>query len=127
MISWGLQEVTKYMLSPGFLQMDSGTMINMDKWKQIPKDLQAIITEVMKDMEYVATMRQMMIIEKEDNVRLKAGMEFIQLPPEEAKKLLKIIHDETWNFVLKSAPEYGPKLQKASSKKALPKGAFPWQ
>jgi len=127
MTSWGLQEVTKYMLLPGFFQMEPATMINMDKWKQIPKEAQDIIMDVMKDMEYVATMRQMLIMEKEDNVRLKAGMEFIQLPPEEAKKLLKIIHDETWNFVLKSAPEYGPKLQKASSKKALPKGAFPWQ
>lgn len=127
MISWGLQEVTKYMLLPGFFQMEPATMINMNKWKQIPKDVQAIIMDVMKDIEYIATMRQLMIVEKEDNVRLKAGMEFIQLPPEEAKKLLKVIHDATWEFVIKSAPEYGPKLQKASSKKALPKGAFPWQ
>lgn len=127
MVSWGLQEVTKYMLLPGFFQMEPATMINMDKWKQIPKDVQAIIMDVMKDIEYVATMRQLMIMEKEDNVKLKAGMEFIQLPPEEAKKLLQVIHDETWKFVIKSAPEYGPKLQKASSKKALPKAAFPWQ
>jgi TRAP-type C4-dicarboxylate transport system substrate-binding protein len=127
MTSWGLQEVTKYMLLPGFFQMEPATMINMDKWKQIPKDVQAIIMDVMKDIEYIATMRQLMIVEKEDNIKLKAGMEFIQLPPEEAKKLLKVIHDATWEFVLKSAPEYGPKLQKASSKKALPKGAFPWQ
>lgn len=127
MISWGLQEVTKYMLLPGFFQMEPATMINMDKWKQIPRDVQTIIMEVMQDMEYIATMRQLMIIEKEDNVRKKAGMEFIQLPPEEATKLLKVIHDETWKFVIQNAPDYGPKLQKASSKQALPKGAFPWQ
>ncbi|HPU28982.1 MAG TPA: TRAP transporter substrate-binding protein DctP [Syntrophorhabdaceae bacterium] len=127
MISWGLQEVTKYMILPGFFQMEPATMINMDKWKQIPKDVQKIISDVMQDMEYVATMRQMMIMEKEDNVRRKAKMEFIELPSEEAQKLLKIIHDETWKFVIQSAPEYGPKLQKATTKKAVPKGAFPWQ
>jgi TRAP-type C4-dicarboxylate transport system substrate-binding protein len=127
MISWGLQEVTKYMVLPGFFQMEPATMINMEKWKQIPKDVQAIIMNVMQDMEYVATMRQMMIMEKEDNVRKKAGMEFIQLPPGEAEKFLRVVYDETWKSVLQTAPEYGPKLQKASSKKALPKGAFPWQ
>ncbi len=127
MISWGLQEVTKYMILPGFFQMEPATMINMDKWKQIPKDVQTIISKTMEEMEYIATMRQFMIVEKEDNVRKKAGMEFIQLPPEEAQKLLKIIYDETWKFMIQTAPEYGPKLQKATSKKALPRGAFPWQ
>jgi TRAP-type C4-dicarboxylate transport system substrate-binding protein len=127
MISWGLQEVTKYMMIPGFFQMEPATMINMDKWNKIPKDVQAIIMETMKEMEYVATMRTFMIMEKEDNVRRKAGMEFIQLPPEEAKKFSQIVIEKTWEYVLQSAPEYGPKLQKASSKKALPKGAFPWQ
>lgn len=127
MVSWGLHEVTKYMLLPGFFQMEPATMINMDKWKQIPTDVQVIIMDVMKDIEYIATMRQLMILEKEDNIRLKAGMEFITLPPAENKKLLKVIHDETWKSVLATAPEYGPKLQKASSKEALPKAAFPWQ
>ncbi len=127
MISWGLQEVTKYMMLPGFFQMEPATMINMDKWKQIPKDVQTIIMDVMKDMEYVATMRQFMIVEKEDNVRKKAGMEFIQLPPDEAKKFHQIVTEKTWEYVLQAAPEYGAKLRKASAKKALPKNTFPWQ
>jgi TRAP-type C4-dicarboxylate transport system substrate-binding protein len=127
MISWGLQEVTKYMMLPGFFQMEPATMINMDKWNKIPKDVQAIILETMKEMEYIASMRNFMIMEKEDNVRRKAGMEFIQLPPEEATKLSLVVIEKTWEYVIQSAPEYGPKLQKASSKKALPKGAFPWQ
>ena len=99
----------------------------MDKWNKIPKDVQAIIMETMKEMEYIATMRTVMLMEKEDSVRRKAGMEFIQLPPEEAKKFSQIVIDKTWEYVIQSAPEYGPKLQKVSSKKALPKGAFPWQ
>jgi TRAP-type C4-dicarboxylate transport system substrate-binding protein len=127
MTSWGLQEVTKYVILPGFFQMEPATMINMDKWKQIPKDVQAKIQEIMKDMEYVATMRQFMIMDKEDNTRRKAGMEYIQLPPAEAKKLLEIINEKTWEFVLQTAPEYAPKLRKACSKKALRKGTFPWQ
>ena len=126
MTSWGLHEVTKYMILPGFFQMEPATMINMNKWKQIPPDVQEIIMKAMKDAEYIATMRQMMIIQAEDNVRLKAGMEFVTMPPEEADRLLTVVKDETWKFLIKSAPENGPKLQELSSKKAVPKGAFPW-
>ncbi len=127
MISWGLQEVTKYMMLPGFFQMEPATMINMEKWKQIPKDVQTIIQDTMKEYEYIASMRNFMIMEKEDNVRRKAGMEFIRLPPEDGKKLLQVVNDKTWEYVIQSAPDYGPKLRKATTKKALPKNAFPWQ
>ena len=126
-ISWGLQEVTKYVIDPGVFQMEPATMINMNTWKKIPKDLQEVIMENVKDMEYIGTMRNAMIEAKEDEVRKKAGMKTIQLPPEEAEKFRNICYGETWKFVIESAPEYGPKLRELSSKKALPKGSFPWQ
>jgi hypothetical protein len=68
-----------------------------------------------------------MILEKEEGVRQKAGVKTIQLPPEEAAKFVKTAYDYTWEEVLKSATEYGPKLRKAMSRAALPKGTFPWQ
>jgi TRAP-type C4-dicarboxylate transport system substrate-binding protein len=126
-ISWGLQEVTKYVIDPGFFQMEPATMINMNKWKQIPKDIQVLLDEIMQDMEYIATMRNELIENKEDMVRKKAGMKTLQLPPEEAEKFLKICYDKTWEYVIQSAPEYGPKLRELSSRKALPPNSFPWQ
>jgi len=75
MISFGLQEVTKYVLEPGVFQMEPATMVNMNKWKQIPEDLQALIMEIMKDMEYIGTMRNELIVRKEDRIRKEAGME----------------------------------------------------
>ncbi len=126
-ISWGLQEVTKYVVEPGVFQMEPATAINMDKWKKIPKDLQVLLDEIMQDMEYIATMRNALIEQKEDMVRKKAGMKTIQLPPGEAEKFVKLAYDKTWEFVIQSAPEYGPKLRELSSKKALPPNTFPWQ
>jgi TRAP-type C4-dicarboxylate transport system substrate-binding protein len=126
-ISWGLQEVTKYVIDPGFFQMEPATMINMDKWKKIPKDTQALLDEIMQDMEYIATMRNELIEQKEDTVRKKAGMKTLQLPPGEAEKFLKTCYDNTWEYVIQSAPEYGPKLRELSSKKAVPPNTFPWQ
>ncbi len=127
MISWGLQEVTKFLVLPGVFQMEPATMINLDRWKKIPKDLQDLLLETIQEHEYIGTMRNAMILEKEEKVREKAGMKIIQLPPAEAEKFVKTAYDMTWEQILKAAPEYGPKLRKAMSKEALPKGTFPWQ
>jgi TRAP-type C4-dicarboxylate transport system substrate-binding protein len=127
MISWGLQEVTKFMIVPGVFQMEPATMVNLDRWKKIPKDLQDLLLEVIQEYEYVGSMRNFMILEKEERVREKAGTKIIQLPPAEAEKFVKTAYDMTWEEVIKTAPEYGPKLRKAMSKAAVPKGTFPWQ
>jgi TRAP-type C4-dicarboxylate transport system substrate-binding protein len=127
MISWGLQEVTKFMIEPGVFQMEPATAINMDRWKKIPQDLQAILTETIQEHEYIATARNYMILDKEERVREKAGMKIIKLSPADAEAFVKAAYDNTWAEVVKSAPDYGPKLRKASSKAAVPKGTFPWQ
>jgi TRAP-type C4-dicarboxylate transport system substrate-binding protein len=126
-ISWGLQEVTKYVIRPGVFQMEPATLIHMKKWNKIPKDLQEIIMDVIQDVEYIGTMRNEMIMDKEDEVRKAAGMKDIVLAPAEAEKFRKLAYDKTWEVVIKNAPEYGPKLRELSSKKAIPKGTFPWQ
>jgi len=102
-------------------------MVNMDKWKKIPAHIQDLIMEIMQDMEYIASMRNELIARKEDRVRKAAGMETLRLPQAEAEKFVKICYDKTWEYVIKMAPEYGPKLRELTSRKALPKGAFPWQ
>jgi len=126
-ISWGLQEVTKYVIRPGVFQMEPATLIHMAKWNQIPKDLQEMIMDVVQDVEYIGSMRNEMITEKEDMVRKEAGMKDIVLPPGEAEKFRNLAYDKTWEVVIKNAPENGPKLRELSSKKAIPKGTFPWQ
>jgi TRAP-type transport system periplasmic protein len=127
MISWGLQEVTKYMVEPGVFQMEPATMINMDRWKKIPKDLQALILETVQEHEYIGTARNYMILDKEEKVREKAGMKILKLPPADADAFVKAAYDNTWAEVLKTAPDYGPKLRKTMAKSAVPKGTFPWQ
>jgi TRAP-type C4-dicarboxylate transport system substrate-binding protein len=127
MASWGLQEVTKCMVEPGVFQMEPATMVNLDRWKKIPKDLQDLLLDVIQEYEYIGTMRNSLLVEKEEKIREKAGVKNIKLPPGEAEKFVKTAYDYTWEEILKAAPEYGPKLKKAMSKGALPKGAFPWQ
>ncbi len=127
MASFGLQEVTKYELVPGVFQMEPATMINLNTWKKVPADTQEVIMEIMKDMEYIASMRNVMLQEKEARIRAEAGMEVIALSPEEAEKFREICYEETWKFMVGAAPEYGPKLRELTSRSALPPGTFPWQ
>ena len=126
MTSFGFQEVIKYIIEPGVFQIEPVTVMNLDRWKKIPKDLQELLMDVMKDHEYIASMRSLMIEEKEDRVMEKGGMKITKLPPEEAAKYIKIAYDTTWEQIIKTAAEYGPKLRKAMSREAVPKGAFPW-
>jgi TRAP-type C4-dicarboxylate transport system substrate-binding protein len=126
MASFGLQEVTKYQLTTPLFQVEPATMINLDKWNKIPKDLQDLVMDVMKDMEYIGTMRYFMLDKKEEEVKRAAGVQLISLPPEDEAKLIKTADDVTWEYVIKEAPEYGPKLKAASRRDALPKGSFPW-
>jgi TRAP-type C4-dicarboxylate transport system substrate-binding protein len=118
---FGMQEVTKFLVEPGVFQIEPATMINLDRWKKIPKDLQDILMETMKEYEQIATKRVFALVEQEDKVREKAGMRTIRLLPEEGEKFIKLAYDTTWEQIIKVAPEYGPKLRKASSKAALSK------
>jgi len=118
---FGLQEVTKFLIEPGVFQMEPATMINMDRWKKIPKDLQDIVMETTKECELIAATRVAALLQKEDQIREKAGMKTVKLVPEDAERFVRLAYDTTWEQVIKSAPEYGPKLRKATTKAALPK------
>jgi TRAP-type C4-dicarboxylate transport system substrate-binding protein len=126
MISWGLQEVAKYVVEPSFFRMGQATMMNLDKWNAIPADLQEMMMDEMQDMEYIGIMRNIMLQEYEDNVRKSAGMEYVQLSPADAEKFKKLAYEKTWELVIKMAPQDGPELKRLFSKKALQKDAFPW-
>lgn len=125
--SWGLQEATKYMVLPGVFQMEPATVVNLDRWNKIPRGLQEIIMDEIQKYEYIGTMRNLNLVEKEERIREKAGMKNIQLSPIDADKFIKLAYDSTWEEIIKAKPEYGLKLRKAMSRAALQKGTFPWQ
>ena len=124
--SFGLQEVVKYQLEDYVFQAEPATMMNLNKWKALPEDLQDLIMDVIQDVEYIGTMRFILLDQAEDKIKKAAGIQYIKLPPEEAAKWRQTAYDETWKYVIGNAPEYGPRLKEVSSRKALPKGAFPW-
>jgi TRAP-type C4-dicarboxylate transport system substrate-binding protein len=116
-VSWGLQEVTKYRVEPGVFTMEAACMVNLDTWKKIPKHLQNILLDVMEDFEYIGYAQQVVRVELERETMIKAGMTMISLPPSEAKKFRDLAYNITWEQVIKDCPEYGPKLREMTTRK----------
>jgi len=112
---FGWHEVTKYVVEPGIFQTEAGAFMNLDKWNKIPKDLQDVIINSMKVMEYIGEGNVLRAAQKELAKQKAAGIKKIILPPAEGDKLRRIAYEETWKEVIKNAPVYGPKFRELSS------------
>ncbi len=115
--SWGWQEVVKYKIHPAVFQQETATLVNMDYWNKLPKDLQDLLMDTFADFEYVSSAVLLEIRTEEWQVCEKAGMTLINLPLEDAKKFRKIAYDATWQVVIKDSPDFGPKLRELLTKK----------
>ncbi len=116
MVGFALHEVTKYRIDPGLGQTDLATLINLDVWNKIPKDLQDILLETMAEMEYMATSRRFWRASREVEIAKDAGVKVITLSREETKELVRLFYDKIWEPTLKDAPEYGPRLKELLSR-----------
>lgn len=110
---FGWQEIIKYVVFPGIFHAELSVSMNLDKWNELPRDLQDVIMNSVKKLESTALVADE--IKEEWSKQEKAGVKRITLPPEEAKKLHDIAYEETWKAVIKNAPVYGPKLRELTS------------
>ena len=115
--SFGWHEIAKYKLHPSVFQQETATLMNMDVWKKLSKDLQDVLMSAFIDFEYISTAVLLQIKKQEWEVCEKAGMTISSLPTEDAKKFQKIAYDATWKVVMKTSPDYGSKLKKLFTKK----------
>jgi len=114
---WGWQEVTKYRISPPFFQILAASLVNLDKFNSLPKELQAVLENSMEVMEGIAVTKLLMTQEDEWKVMQAAGMEELVLPPADAKKFLDLAYERTWEWIIKNAPVYGPQFKELISQK----------
>ena len=109
---WGWHEVAKYAIFPGIFQIEPSTLVNLDTWNKLPKDLQDSMINAFKKLEPIGTKEFEVEVEKEWATQKAAGGEQITLPPAEAKKFREVAYEETWKEVIKMAPVYGPQFRK---------------
>jgi TRAP-type C4-dicarboxylate transport system substrate-binding protein len=113
----GLLPVTKHMLRPGFYQPIVLVLVNLDFWKKLPDHLKTLLTENMEKAERMAMENIGNKIKTELEEFKKAGVNFIQLPPDDAAKFSKMADDALMDVVLKKTPEEGKRLKELITKK----------
>ena len=113
---WGFDEVTKYVIGPGFYNVCHPVLINLDTWNKLPKGVQDLLVEVMEEAERRVTARDDKQVADEGPLLKKAGMTFITFSPEDTKKYLDLAYSSGWEWAMKASPEYAPELKKALTK-----------
>lgn len=113
----GWHEVTKFMVNPGVFQLEPATVVNLDKFKALPPDLQKVLKECVEIMEGIDTVRSMERVDQDWKVMSAAGMQIITLPEADAKEFVSSSQKVTWAYVIDKAPDFGPELYKLTRKK----------
>jgi TRAP-type C4-dicarboxylate transport system substrate-binding protein len=113
---WGWHEVTKYIVTTDFYMAVNVVLVNKSKWDKIPAHLQKLLIDTQEQAEHYAVDRGQAHVEKEFALFKKQGIQFIDLPANDAKKFKETAYSELWKIVIKKAPVNGPKLKEIVSK-----------
>jgi len=114
--NFGMQEVTKYYISPGFGSEQIVWLFNLDSWNRIPLDLQKVIKDAVLDVEsdWVDKMYATHVVWVD---KFKAaGMKEIKFSPEDGERFVKAFYDASWADAIKKDPKYSPRLRELLEK-----------
>lgn len=115
-VTFGWHEVVHYMVQPPVFRGEATVAVNLDKFNQIPADLQELLHTTMKAMEVVGIQMEKELIVKENESLLKAGVQNVTLPSEDAGKFQAMSQDVTWKILEGRAPEYAPRFRELTCK-----------
>jgi TRAP-type C4-dicarboxylate transport system substrate-binding protein len=114
----GWLEVTKNCIDHEVFSSSDGVIIvNKKLWDKIPKKVQGTIEKIIADAEHDMVTHYEKAYEQEKQKALKAGVKFVKLPADEAKKYVDYAYEGGWSFVKKNvSPEQYNRLQKVLTK-----------
>jgi TRAP-type C4-dicarboxylate transport system substrate-binding protein len=110
----GHHKFIRYIVEPGFYGNDQCILMNLNKWKALPKDLQEILTEAAKQAERETHARVKQLAAEERKKLLDAGLQVVKLS--DADTYSKLAKEKGWEDVMKVAPKTGPELRKLLTK-----------
>lgn len=111
--TFGWQKYTKYMIEPGFYQVDNMGLMNLNTWNSLPKDVQNIFNEAELKVQQDTQAHFADLIQKDQGDLASQGVQTITLSPSVAKQYTKLAYSSAWATVIKAAPTYGPQIKKA--------------
>jgi TRAP-type C4-dicarboxylate transport system substrate-binding protein len=115
---WGWEKVTKYVIEPAlpYGAIDV-VLVNLDTWKKLPTQFQDLLIYSAKEDEFRTIVRALEYIPRENARLKKMGIQFLELPDAEAKKMEEIANDALWDAVISRDPVNGPKFREMISSK----------
>ncbi len=115
---WGWEKITKYVVEPALpYQAIDVVLVNLDVWKKLPTHIQDLLKSAAKEDEFRTIVRSMEYIPRENAELQKMGIQFINLPEQDAKKLADAATSALWEVVIKRDPTNGPKFKEMISEK----------
>ena len=103
---WQLHEVSKYRINPGFWNTPTMHFINQKKFESLPVHLQNLLLETAKEIELKEITPLLNdFLAKEDKRQLDAGMEFLEIPPDEVQQYLEVTNGAKWQVLNRLLPE----------------------
>ena len=113
---WGWEKVTKCVVQPGVYNGANVIVMNKKKWDEIPADLQKLLIEAEDEAARFAKQRALDLIKNEKEALGKMGVQYVDLPPAEAKKLTDAAYSALWEVIIEKSPVNGPKLKEMVTK-----------
>jgi len=108
----GYHEVVKYAVDHPFYTDCCVFFVNLDKWNQIPGDLQDLINQVQYELEPELLDYYAELTAEARKTFLDSGVEFIKFSPEDEEWFLNLAYEAAWKEVeTKVSPESYSKLR----------------
>ena len=93
------------MIDHSFYTSTNTTIINLDKWNSLPKNLQELLTRIIVETEpkMVEWLKEDEVVERQ---KMKdKGVEFIKFSPADAKWYVDSAFEALWEYTIDKVPE----------------------
>lgn len=108
--TFGFHTEVNYYVEPRWYESVANTVINADRWESLDEETQQALNEAMTEAEPKIFEHYQSLTAEETATWEEAGMEKIELSPEDEKKMMEIAYgsawdDLDWNRIVEGSPQ----------------------
>ena len=116
-VTFGIVEVTKYVISHGFYRCTAALVVNPDSWNGLPKHLQKLLMDSMIEFEKKYTLFDRGLRAETMKKAEAAGVEIITFSPDVTKWFYEAAEKGSWKYAQERFPgDVIPKLRERITK-----------
>ena len=89
----------KYRIAQGFYKNESTMLVNLDTWNGIPKEMQKLMIDVVKEIEREIVPVREKGAQEEQREHMAVGMKLVEFPPDDTKAFVDLAYKAAWEEV----------------------------